>query len=106
MIKNNKHLETDWDALYMQFNEEFDVDWFEPDCADEIPLMQSLIEMKDDKNGFENIFYFFYSNYHAIYHNNIDGSTETVIEESPEYYEGYAEYKRLILLLALYCKLN
>ncbi len=104
MIKNNKQLVTDWDDLYMTFNEEFDVDVFEEACADEYPLIYLLEDMKDDTNAFDNIIEFFYGHYACIWHNNATGETEDVERESPEWYEGLREYRLLIMSLANYFK--
>ena len=106
MIKNNKQLLTNWDDLYMTFNEEFDVDVFEEACADEYPLIYLLEEMKDDTNAFDNIIEFFYGHYACIWHNNATGESEDVERESPEWYEGLNEYRMLILSLANYFKLR
>jgi len=106
MIKNNKQLIPDWDDLYMSFNKEFDVDVFEEDCADEWPLINLLIEMKDDKEAYDNIVEFFYSHWSCIWHNNITGEQEKVEKESPEWYEGYEEYKNRIMQLGIYFKIS
>ena len=104
MIKNNLQLITDWDDLYMTFNEEFDVDVFEKYCADEYPLIYLLEEMKDDVTAFENIIEFFYGHYACIWHNNATGKTEEVENESPEWYEGLEMHRQKILALANYFK--
>ena len=106
MIKNNKQLITDWDFLYMKFNEVFNVDIFEKDCADEWPLINLLDSMKDDTEVYESIVSFFYENYACIWHNNILGGRKDVEPESPEWYEGYDEYKKQIMSLATYFKMQ
>ena len=106
MIKDNFLLTTDWDDLYMTFNEEFDVDVFESDCADEYPLLSLLSDMDDDREAFDNIISFFYGHYSCIWHNNITGEIKEVERESPEYYEGLREYRLLIMQLANHFKLR
>lgn len=97
-----KKLITLWDEIYTEFNKEFDVDVFEEYTADEWPLIYLLNEMKDDENAFNNIVEFFLSHYSCEWHNNISGIPAGVEDESPEWYEGYDEYKRFILQLANY----
>ena len=102
MIKDNKFLTTDWDVLYTKFDEEFNVDVFDNDCTEEWPLFYLLDEMKDDENTFRNIIEFFLTHYACILYNNVTGVTEKVTPGSPEWYEGYEDYKKLILSLATY----
>lgn len=97
-----KQLITLWDEIYTDFNREFDVNVFEEDAADEWPLIYLLDKMKGDKNRFNNIVEFFLTHYSCAWHNNISGIGVDVEEESPEWYEGFDEYKRLILQLANY----
>ena len=105
MVKDNFLLTTDWDDLYMTFHKEFDVDVFEKDCADEYPLLYLLQDMRDDKEAFANIVWFFYDHYSCIWHNNYTGEAKEVERESPEFYEGLREYRLLIMSLANYFKM-
>lgn len=104
MIKNNKQLITDWDELYMKFNDEICEDIFDKDCADEYPLMSLLNEMKDDPNAFDNIVGFFIEHFACLWHNNITGEMEEVEKESPEWYEGLKEHRLYVLTIANYFK--
>lgn len=106
MIKNNKQLITDWDSLYMEFNEDVEVKVFEKDCADEWPLINVLDDVKDEPAVFNDIIEFFYSHYACLWHNNVTGESGEVEAESPEWYEGYDEYKKQIMSLATYFKLR
>lgn len=106
MIKNNKQLITDWDSLYMEFNEEVGADVFEKDCADEFPLMNILDDCKDDTTMFNEIVAFFYSRYACLWHNNATCESDEVEAESPEWYEGLEAYRQKILSIATYFKMQ
>lgn len=107
MIKNDKFLRTDWDALYMMFNDymffntEFDVEAFEKNCT-EWPLIRLLDKMKEDENLFNIIVDFFLSHYICFWYNEATKEIEAIDYESPEYYEGFENHKKLILALATY----
>lgn len=107
-VYNNKFLKTDWDALYMLFNDymlfnaEFEVETFGKKCTDERPLIRLLDKMKEEENVFNIIVDFFLSHYICFWYNEATKEIEPIDYESPEYYEGFENHKKLILSLATY----
>ena len=106
MIKNNLQLITDWDQLYMKYNDEVGVDVFEKYCADEIPFIWALDDCKDEPEFFNNLVNFFFCNYAGLWHNNKTGKMEELEEETPEWFEGYEAHKMKVLALANYFKMQ